>query len=102
MQPNARAVLEQRTLFSSPSLWASHGNGGGGTFLWPSIDPRNAANLTIESDMTGQYRSTNGGASWKLTDAGTFRAVPNVDTSVRYTRQRGVEFDDRRVVKWHA
>ena len=58
--------LESRVLLSGmPTLWTSHGPGGGGAFYEPVIAP-NGQDLWINSDMGGIYRSGDFGHSWRM------------------------------------
>src|SRR5687767_4638797 len=63
---SARALmmaLEPRTLLAMPTLWTSHGPGGGGAFFSAAL---NGDNLWIASDMSGIYDSGNFGQSWQM------------------------------------
>src|SRR5688572_26818455 len=55
--------MEPRTLLAMPTLWTSHGPGGGGSFFAASMS---GDNLWIASDMSGVYRSPNLGQSWQV------------------------------------
>lgn len=59
-------MLEARTLLAGmPTLWTSHGPGGGGAFFEPVIAP-NGQDLWVNSDMSGIYHSDNFGQNWQM------------------------------------
>ena len=64
--------MEPRTLLAMPTLWTSHGPGGGGSFFAAAMKDDN---LWIASDMSGIYRSANLGQTWQMQN---FHAVSNV------------------------
>src|SRR4051812_40202769 len=63
-------LLEPRALLAAapPVAFESRGPGGGGAFFSPSFSPYNASEIYTASDMSGVYRSTDLGASWKIKD----------------------------------
>jgi len=48
--------------------WVPVGPGGGGAMYAPAISPHNPNLMFISCDMSGVYRSTDGGASWTMLD----------------------------------
>jgi photosystem II stability/assembly factor-like uncharacterized protein len=46
--------------------WTSLGLGGGGALFTPSISPANPDLILLNCDMSGAYRSTDGGGSWEM------------------------------------
>jgi len=48
--------------------WTSVGPGGGGAMYAPVISPHDSNLMFIACDMSGLYRSTDGGASWTMLD----------------------------------
>jgi hypothetical protein len=54
-------AMEERVLFSTPTLWTVQGPGGGGSLFSASI---HGNELWVSSDMSGIYHSSNFGANW--------------------------------------
>lgn len=52
------------------------GIGGGGAFFAPTFNPANSKEMWLACDMSGQYHSTNAGASWNLTPFTTIQTGP--------------------------
>ncbi len=52
------------------NLFTPLGLGGGGGLFAPSFSPDNPEHILVACDMGGVYRSTDGGASWKLLHMG--------------------------------
>ncbi|HUU42444.1 MAG TPA: hypothetical protein VMX57_01610, partial [Planctomycetota bacterium] len=48
--------------------WTSVGIGGGGAFFYPAASPQDSDLLFVSSDMSGMYRSDDGGVSWTMLD----------------------------------
>ena len=46
--------------------WQSRGMGGGGAMYAPSISPHDTRLMFVSCDMSGFYRSTDGGDSWQM------------------------------------
>ncbi|MGD0832523.1 MAG: hypothetical protein ABR907_16435, partial [Terracidiphilus sp.] len=46
--------------------WTIIGPGGGGTLIAPTISPHDASVVIEHSDMTGNYITRDGGASWRM------------------------------------
>jgi len=55
-------------LGSSTFAQTSVGLGGGGSIYAPAVAPYNANIIFVSCDMTGLYRSTDGGLTWKMMD----------------------------------
>ena len=55
-------------LASPPSRFISRGPGGGGAFFGPSINPFNADDVWIGSDMSDLFHSTDFGRNWDTVD----------------------------------
>ena len=53
------------TKAASPD-WTSLGLGGGGAMFTPAISPVDPNLILLNCDMSGSYRSTDGGKSWEL------------------------------------
>src|SRR3954467_10133028 len=53
---------------SPPARFVSRGPGGGGAFFAPSINPYNADDLWIGSDMSDLFHSTDFGRNWDTVD----------------------------------
>ncbi len=81
--------LEPRQLLSVDA-WQPRGPGGGGSLFAPSINPLNANEISISSDVGELFRSVDGGASWRDLDfrqlqGGTISRVQfTSDPLVRY------------------
>ena len=58
-------AMEARILLAMPTLWTSHGPGGGGAFFYPVIAP-NGQDIWVNSDMSGIYHSGDFGHSWEM------------------------------------
>ncbi|MFL5330841.1 MAG: hypothetical protein ACJ8C4_18235 [Gemmataceae bacterium] len=56
--------LESRDTPSAPTSWAVRGSGGGGALYAPSFGWSDATDMTIASDMSNLFHSTNQGSSW--------------------------------------
>ncbi|HKP12435.1 MAG TPA: hypothetical protein VJZ91_10010, partial [Blastocatellia bacterium] len=66
-----------------PAQWQPRGPGGGGALFAPVFSPHNANEIYLACDMSEQFRSTNLGASWAVTD---FRQIQgNREAQVRFT-----------------
>ena len=61
-------ILMQTPLFSQTFEWTNLGIGGGGAQFTPSISPIDPNLMIVSCDMSGVYRTTDGGASWKMID----------------------------------
>jgi hypothetical protein len=55
-------------LGSSTFAQTSVGLGGGGSIYAPAVAPYNSNIIFVSCDMTGLYRSTDGGLTWKMMD----------------------------------
>src|SRR5438105_13864679 len=57
-------------LHSAPSQASNHwqliGPGGGGSLFEPTVSPRDPDHVLVACDMTGSYRSEDGGTSWQM------------------------------------
>jgi photosystem II stability/assembly factor-like uncharacterized protein len=51
---------------TSASTWTSLGLGGGGAMFTPAVSPVDPRLILLNCDMSGAYRSTDGGRSWEL------------------------------------
>jgi hypothetical protein len=66
-----------------PAQWAARGPGGGGALFAPVFSPHNPNEIYLTCDMSEQFRSTNLGATWAVTD---FRQIQgNREAQVRFT-----------------
>lgn len=75
-----------------PIAWRSVGPGGGGALFAPSWSPHDPNEIYLACDMSEQFRSTNGGVTWKMTPFTRIQAgrdAPKVqftsDPLVRYS-----------------
>ncbi len=50
-----------------PAAWRSAGIGGGGALYAPAFSPFRSGELSVACDMSAQYRTLDGGASWTMT-----------------------------------
>lgn len=81
-------VLSGLTLFCPTLLhaqtWTTVGMGGGGAQYAPSISPLNSNLRFVGCDMSGWYRSTDGGNTWNMLD------FYQISTAVDYGFNNGV------------
>jgi photosystem II stability/assembly factor-like uncharacterized protein len=56
----------QGTAAPQPPVWTSIGLGGGGAMYTPAISPVDPNLILLSCDMSGFYRSTDGGKNWEL------------------------------------
>jgi hypothetical protein len=72
--------------------WEIVGPGGGGTMLFPAINPGNPNDILVACDMTGAYLSHDGGSSWRMFNLGgvvmSFAFDPN-EALTYYARTAG-------------
>ncbi len=68
----------------TPTSWKSVGVGGGGAFFAPTFNPFSSNEMWLACDMSGQYHSTNSGASWSVTPFSNIENGPN-SPHVQYT-----------------
>jgi photosystem II stability/assembly factor-like uncharacterized protein len=61
----AGAAWGQNEQGSKPA-WTSLGLGGGGAMFTPAISPADSRLILLNCDMSGAYRSTDGGKSWEM------------------------------------
>ena len=57
---------DDRTTEAASRGWTSLGLGGGGAMFTPAISPVDPNLILLNCDMSGSYRSTDGGESWEL------------------------------------
>ena len=62
MPPRDRADVASR----KHTTWTSLGLSGGGAMYMPSISPADPNLILLSCDMSGAYRSTDGGRNWEL------------------------------------
>src|SRR4051794_21469325 len=55
-------AVEPRVLLAMPTLWTTHGPGGGGSYFSANV---NGDDLWVASDMSGIYHSRNFGQTWQ-------------------------------------
>jgi hypothetical protein len=55
-------ALESRVLLAMPTLWTTHGPGGGGSYFSANV---NGQELWVASDMSGIYHSSDFGGKWE-------------------------------------
>jgi len=64
------AILAMASLLSAQpandSVWQVTGMGGAGGMYTPTISPYDSSLMFLSCDMSGSYRSTDGGKSWRL------------------------------------
>ena len=56
-------------LAATPPTWTPLGLSGGGAMFSPAISPANPNHMLVHCDMSGAYRSTDGGHAWTLIHA---------------------------------
>ena len=61
-----RLVTAVEAAAPSPVRWEPVGLGGGGAMFTPAISPCDGKLMMVNSDMSGAYISTDGGASWQM------------------------------------
>lgn len=82
--------LEQRIMPAVPSTWSQRGAGGGGALYAPSFGWNDANQITIASDMSQLFRSTDTGQSWSAVNAQEIqgnhnaRVVTTSDAKISY------------------
>lgn len=83
-------LLERRDVPSAPTSWTVRGSGGGGALFAPSFGWSDASELTIASDMSNLFRSTDSGASWTTINHAEIQGNHNArvsftsDPTIRY------------------
>jgi photosystem II stability/assembly factor-like uncharacterized protein len=60
------AQTGQQIATPQPLAWTSIGLGGGGAMYTPAISPVDPNMILLSCDMSGVYRSTDGGKNWEL------------------------------------
>jgi photosystem II stability/assembly factor-like uncharacterized protein len=60
------ATPKETKMSSSSSAWQSLGLSGGGAMYTPAISPVDPKLMMLNCDMSGAYRSTDGGANWQM------------------------------------
>lgn len=51
-----------------PTVWTSHGPGGGGALYSPAINPNNTRDIFVGCDMSPLFHSTDFGFTWRTVD----------------------------------
>src|SRR5215467_8393089 len=64
----AAGLAASIALADPPARFISRGPGGGGAFFGPSINPFNADDVWIGSDMSDLFHSTDFGRTWETVD----------------------------------
>jgi photosystem II stability/assembly factor-like uncharacterized protein len=84
-------ALESRIVPAGlPAQWVQRGSGGGGSLFSPQFSPYNANEITVSSDMSQLFRSTDAGASWQTVD---FRQLQgNHESRVFYTEDPNLRY----------
>lgn len=62
--PSGRAL--DGTATPTPTRWTSLGLGGGGAMYTPAISPVDPNLILLGCDMSGAYRTTDGGQNWEM------------------------------------
>jgi photosystem II stability/assembly factor-like uncharacterized protein len=57
-----------KVLFSQTYQWTNIGLGGGGGQFTPAISPHDSNFMLVSCDMSGVYRTTDGGNTWQMID----------------------------------
>ncbi len=83
-------TLERRDVPSSPTSWTVRGSGGGGALYAPSFGWTDANELTIASDMSNLFRSTDSGASWATINHAEIQG--NHNARVSYTSDPNIRY----------
>lgn len=83
--------LENRLAPSGvPAQWVTRGSGGGGSLFSPQINPINAAEYYVSSDMGQLFHTTDAGATWREVD---FRQLQgNHETRVNFTENPNIQY----------
>lgn len=64
--PDRTGSSKEVGMNASSRAWQSIGLSGGGGMFTPAISPVNPKLMLLNCDMSGAYRSTDGGANWEL------------------------------------
>src|ERR1700722_6181776 len=75
-----------------PTTWKSVGVGGGGSLFAPTFNPFNSSEMWLACDMSGQYHSTNSGASWGLNPFTSIQVGP-YSPQVQFTSNAKILYD---------
>lgn len=78
------------SVFGVPTVWESRGVGGGGALFSPTFNPHDPNGLTVATDMSALFRSTNLGASWETVNF--LEIQGNRATKVQYTEDPLVQY----------
>lgn len=73
-----------------PTVWQSRGIGGGGAFFAPSFSPHDPNHVTLTTDMSAMFRSTDLGANWTTVSALEIQA--NRPSFVRFTSDALIQY----------
>ena len=81
--------LEDRMLLAgAPISWESRGAGGGGALFGPQINPANPADIYITSDMSQEFHTRDGGATWGPIDFHQLQT--DAATTIQFTEVPGL------------
>jgi hypothetical protein len=82
--------LERRDVPSTPTSWTVRGSGGGGALYAPSFGWVDPTELTIASDMSNLFHSSDSGASW--TTISHLQIQGNHNARVSYTNDPNIRY----------
>lgn len=82
--------LESRLVCAAISVWAPRGAGGGGAFFSPSINPHDAQQMYVASDMSELFVTGNAGDSWRPMDFRTMQG--NSGSQVQFTSNPAIRY----------
>ncbi len=89
-RPRLMALEARDVPAGPPAQWVQRGAGGGGALFSPQLSPFNANEITIASDMSQLFRSTDAGASWQTVD---FRQIQaSHESRVFYSEDPNVRY----------
>src|SRR5262249_16188797 len=65
-------IMLSGSLFAGTPVWVSARGPEGGLILSIAVDPQDPSTVYAAAPGKGMYKSTNGGASWRLANSGIF------------------------------
>src|SRR5438045_2597218 len=90
-------LLEVRRLLSIAPVpvalnWSPTGIGGTGTSYYANMNPANANEMYLESDIGEVWHTTNAGGTWQTMDKTTQLTSTNIAASVQFTNNSNIAY----------